>query len=182
MSHCCNHNDPFNCCLGWLCAEDGTTCDVGYIYNLEEVAYTGPPPDPTKYTAGASIIFLGNAITRGGISHDNSIIIDPTIPANINISNTGLYEVIYYLATVDSSRTYAGLQIDNGTTTIIPGETVYGSLPSDRLIYGHAFIQITVPNSILRVTAVTDLQITSIGPSNVTAINASVIIKKICEN
>lgn len=182
MSHCCNHNnDPFNCCLEWLCKEDESTCDVGYIYNFEEDSQPGPG-DPTVYSAGESIIFLGNAITRGGISHDNSIIIDPTIPANINISNTGLYEVIYDLLTVNSSRRYAGLQIDNGTTIIIPDETVYGSAPSDRLIYGHAFIRITVPNSILRVVAVTDLQITSIGPSNITAINASVIIKKICEN
>lgn len=162
MTKSCNcfSKSNINWCLEWLCEETPPEqiCDVGYFYDFG----TG------NISAGSPIDFKEEAITQGGITQD---ITDTT---EINIANTGLYEVLYFIGTQNSTAELYGLELNGSTLS----QTIYSGAET-KARYGQAFIEVTTVPSILKLIAITGFNLNN--TTTPASVNASLTIKKLCD-
>lgn len=173
----CMGDNYFDWCFKWLCKEEEVengngngqvpTCDAGYIYRLEG-------SDFVNFDEGSAIEFQG-AVLRGGIGFQASS------PTDITISSPGLYKVTFYLNC--QSRSTVGLQlvVNNTPQPVLPQYT-YKNNAASQFIYGQALIEITAPNTILRIFVLKDVTLDKTQQNEPQSVNASVLIKKVCQS
>ncbi|MDO6355047.1 hypothetical protein Q3V94_08125 [Caloramator sp. CAR-1] len=171
----CFGGDYFDWCFKVLCEEEKEgngngqvmPCDVGYIYRLEG-------SDFVDFDQGSAIAFQG-AVLRGGIGFQASS------PTDITISSPGLYKVTFYLNC--QSRSIVGIQlvVNNTPQPVLPQYT-YKNNAASQFIYGQGLIEITVPNTVLRILVLKDVTLDKTQQNEPQSVNASVLIKKVCQN
>lgn len=158
MAKNCNcKGSNLNWCLEWLCDEAGTTCDVGYFFSYEE----------GKQDPATAFDFPETAITRGGITQGANT-------TEVNIANTGVYEVTYLLTTNNASAVRYGIQLNADPIMM---QTIYAGGQS-KFRSGQAFIEVTTAPSILKLISIDDITLDSGGGEY---ISVSLIIKKVCD-